>query len=313
MTSFNLTKLQVAYAPKQTELFPPLPKKEAAPAPSARAIPSAALPDDSLELLSLDFNLQAQHQPSPVPQAPTLQFSDSLDPLEAKPIEKPAEIEIQTAGKVSREQRALSVAYQVGRQFGWSREDILVLQPIFTQHGWSATRRYIETLIEQGATAPEIEAAYHCRRYWVDNPGFWEVAEFSTSYGRRRGNTSNSISWQICLCIIRMFDGQPDPLEVENLLDTVFDRWVHSRRLTSSYPSFMSYIRELANTKTADEVFADCCLNEQMPEYQTSLTEWEQPITSAAQHFLELHGHMPDYWYNNQTLPVRMKTNWPSY
>ena len=139
--------------------------------------------------------------------------------------------------RLTRAERALQVAMNVGTEFGWDRAGIKLLAIIFDRYWWSASQVAIRRELASGMTPHELVLAEDVRQIWYQHPEFWSASGASGEIVQRY----SLISWPTALSLIRSFKGYPQAEEVESLLNEYFEKWYDSDRLQRRFPGFYSF------------------------------------------------------------------------
>lgn len=139
--------------------------------------------------------------------------------------------------RLTRAERALQVAMNVGNEFSWDRKGIKLLAIIFDRYWWSASQVAIRREIAAGMTPQELMLAEEVRQIWYQHPEFWSASGTFGEIDQRY----TLISWPTALSLIRSFKGYPQPEEIESLLSSCFERWQDSMGLQRRFPGFYSF------------------------------------------------------------------------
>jgi len=156
-----------------------------------------------------------------------------------------SEEEIQTGGKLSREQRALQVAIDILEYSGWDNKHSVLLQQIFFENGWSAAKTAVKNLIDRGVTPEELYLARKIKRFWMGNERYW------TTFHRIKNNACSkqahdgykNMSWPESIRIINCFPSLPDIEEIYKLIDDTFEFWYSNQRLRNSFKAFLKFLK----------------------------------------------------------------------
>lgn len=142
--------------------------------------------------------------------------------------------DVESSGPISKRQRALQVAIELGLKYGWDAEGVHLLAAVFERHLWSAARKAMERQLEAGLEPVELERAIEVRALWSSCPEFWQ---------RSNGYQQYNLSWPVALAAVRSFGSIPDVAEIEVLMWECFERWHHSWYRRTKYASFYDYLR----------------------------------------------------------------------
>ena len=166
------------------------------------------------------------------------QYTEDLSEFEETPsgIE---EQEVQTEGRLTREQRARQVAIEVGRPFGWDGKGMDLLTDVFIRYGWSATRKSIQRELENDLMPEELRLAAALREIWEEGGTY---SEAFIGYTDTRYTIYHALSWPMALSLVRLFGGVPDLAEIEVYISNKFEHWRHDWRLHRQFPVFLSYL-----------------------------------------------------------------------
>jgi len=167
------------------------------------------------------------------------QYAEELDEFEAQ-AHQFQEDDIQTDGKLSREQRAMQVAIEVGQRFEWDQDGIELLADVFIRYGWSATRKSIETAFEDDLSPEELLLAMEVRELWQESGVFANACIAISS--TRPWAAYNVLSWPMALALVRLFAGVPDLDEIELYLNRRLDLWRENASLFRRFPVFSGYL-----------------------------------------------------------------------
>lgn len=139
--------------------------------------------------------------------------------------------------RLTRAERALQIAMEVGDEFDWDRKGIKLLAIIFDRYWWSASKEAIRREIAAGMTPQELMLAEEVRQIWYQHPEFWSASGAFGEIAQRY----TLISWPTALSLIRSFKGYPQSEEVESLLSSCFERWQDSVGLQRRFQGFYTY------------------------------------------------------------------------
>jgi hypothetical protein len=156
-----------------------------------------------------------------------------LHDVDEEPGREELEREIQTEGPVSRKQRALQQATELGTQYGWETPEIAILARAFEKYWWSAAKVSMVRELEAGMLPDELDLALTAREIWNDHD------EFAVNLG---GYSFPALSWPLALRIVRSFHSYPDSGEIEIFLNDAFLQWQADISLTRRHPSFHDYL-----------------------------------------------------------------------
>ncbi|WPL16973.1 hypothetical protein Thiowin_01955 [Thiorhodovibrio winogradskyi] len=146
---------------------------------------------------------------------------------------------------VTRAMRARQVAVEVLMECDWPSSAVDLLQQVFMENGWSATRVAVEREIDKGLLPQELELAMDLRHFWLESPCFW------TTYQWIKSNTPcmysaaayRHISWAQALRIVRCFPAIPDVEEIIILIEDSYDRWYSDDELRRIFKSFLEFLK----------------------------------------------------------------------
>jgi hypothetical protein len=209
--------------------------------------------DDVAEVLT-DEALLALGIGAPPPGPPTPEFVPDEDvyvqaeALEERPTRDDLTQEVQRGGRLTRAERALQVAVEVGRPYGWERDGIDLLAQTFERYWWSSARRSIERELAAGMTVGELALALDVRQLWTERP------EFSIDFGpvirwhawyRARSETRPSyrtLGWPTTLAVVRTVGEGASIDEVACFLDELYEHWYETDHLHYEFNAFESYV-----------------------------------------------------------------------
>lgn len=145
---------------------------------------------------------------------------------------------------VSREDRARQVAIEVLERVGWDRKYLFMLEDIFIESGWGATRIAIENQIYMGAVPEDIALAAHARSIWIGNEHLWTVFRMKSNATFMQAEAVyKNYSWADAMRLIRCFPSIPNETEIQAFIDEVFEEWYNSNRLRKQFKAFLKYFR----------------------------------------------------------------------
>ena len=168
---------------------------------------------------------------------------DDLDAYNAT-VQEQADLVV-SAGKLSREQRAKQVAIEVTSKFELDREFLPLLQTIFFENGWGASRVAIERELTRGTLQDELALAREVRHFWRQSDRYWITFRglYSNSISLQTEATYKNMSWAEALRLVACFQGLPSPEEIEDLIEETFLLWYESKRLRRSFPVFFKFLK----------------------------------------------------------------------
>lgn len=150
--------------------------------------------------------------------------------------------QVRSQGHVSREQRALQQAIELGQEFGWDQDGIEILAEVFVRHWWSAAKESMRRELRAGMQPEEPRLALEVRAVWAAHP------EFATDFGRpsrhdhRASAVYRVLSWPLALALVRSTRGYPDIDYLEHMLCELFDHWYTHTSLRRRIPVFNTYL-----------------------------------------------------------------------
>lgn len=148
--------------------------------------------------------------------------------------------------RVTRSERAIQIAVELGDSYGWDKEGIKLLAGILEEHGWSATKSSLERELQNGLKPEELELASAIREIWKEYPEFSTGLSYWGSHGDRSVSFSHRylhLSWPAALSLVRCFESYPDPAEIEELFLELYNRWISNLSFQAHFSSFYSYLR----------------------------------------------------------------------
>lgn len=147
-------------------------------------------------------------------------------------IKQACELDVDTDSELTKEERALQAAIDVGRHFDLDQSEIRMLAEIFEMNGWSACKVAVERELEDGKSVEELRLAADVKEIWQEHFEFY--SDSATHY--------RVLSWPAALSIIHSFDGYPSLEEVDLLLEQLYDHWYHDRVAKKINVLFGSYV-----------------------------------------------------------------------
>lgn len=169
---------------------------------------------------------------------------DNLDEFDEQAQRESIEL-LQAEDSITRERRARQVAADLLLGCGWQPSTIDLLQKIFIENGWGATRVAIQQEIENGLLPEELALARVIRLYWSESDHLW------TTYHRIKTNTPfmeaeasyRHMSWAEALRIVRCFPALPVVEEVIELIEDTYEWWYADRRLRRDFSTFLKFLK----------------------------------------------------------------------
>ncbi len=209
--------------------------------------------DDVAEALT-DEALLALGIGAPPPGPPTPEFVPDEDvyvqaeALEERPTRDDLTQEVQRGGRLTRAERALQVAVEVGRPYGWDRDGIDLLAQTFERYWWGSARRSIERELAAGMTVGELALALDVRQLWTERPEF--AIDFAPvihwhAWYRARSETRPSyrtLGWPTTLAVVRTVGEGASVDEVACFLDELYEHWYETDHLHYEFNAFESYV-----------------------------------------------------------------------
>lgn len=146
---------------------------------------------------------------------------------------------------VGRERRALQVATEVIANCDWHPCSIELLQKVFVENGWNATRVAIEREISKGMIPDELMLARAIRNYWFNNDRYWITFARIKSNALYMEATAAycNISWVDALRVIRCFPAIPAVEEVITLIEDLYEWWYADQSLCRSFKTFLRFLQ----------------------------------------------------------------------
>ncbi|PNU18599.1 hypothetical protein C2E25_16795 [Geothermobacter hydrogeniphilus] len=195
--------------------------------------------------------------------------------------------DVKSDGKISREERAWQVAYELGLSYGWDERGIALLQEVFVERGWQQARVAMEYLLETGMTPEQLLFAKELKESWEQR------TELMIAIHRKSSELSGYcylgekiLSWRVAIAIVRSFDGCSDFDEIDQFVNEAFDAWYSSGRLRRSYRTFLQYLRSVAKQ--------DYCFSANLLEAEPV---GEQHFDPADLSFSSLKDQLQDAYY----------------
>lgn len=145
--------------------------------------------------------------------------------------------EIQANGTLTRAERAMQVAIEVGLKYDWDKTEIELLALVFERHWWSSARRSMERELAAGLKPEELSLAIALREIWDNHPEFASCC--TTDY---IVHTYKILTWPLALALVRTWPSYPEPIEVEKFLETLFAEWYNHPSIYRSFKSFRDYL-----------------------------------------------------------------------
>lgn len=187
------------------------------------------VPETGTGFVESDLDLDASKDSDVVDWALLLDAENEFDPELTGLLD---ETEVETGGVLTDEERALQMAAFLGDQCELDNEEVSLIAEIFTVNGWSACKTAILRELAEGTTVEELYLASQVKELWKEHYEFYS------------GQVSNYrvLTWPTALCIIRSFDGYPDPEEVEQMLVRLHDHWRNDdiqRRISTTFNEYI--------------------------------------------------------------------------
>ncbi len=168
---------------------------------------------------------------------------DDLDDFEEDASRENEDQELAQTG-ITCAERARQVAIDVLNRVGWDREHLPVLETIFVESGWGASRIAIEDQVERGAVPEEIVLARQIRSIWFSNEHLWTCFRMKSNAPFMQAEAVyKNFSWADALRLIRCFPSIPDEAEIEAFIDDLYDEWYSHNRLRKHFKAFLKYLR----------------------------------------------------------------------
>ncbi len=145
---------------------------------------------------------------------------------------------------LGREDRARQVAAEVLNRAGWDPAHLPILQEVFLERGWAATRVAIEREIANGLQPEELALANQVKWYWEHHEKYWISFGYfgRTCLGEKSRAVYRCLGWPDALRIVRCFPSYPAIEEVYELIEEAFERWYDSKCLRSHFKTFLGFL-----------------------------------------------------------------------
>ncbi len=146
---------------------------------------------------------------------------------------------------VTRDQRARQIAVEVLAETDWKPVYIPLLQQIFIENGWSATRIAIEKAVQEGLIPEELELAREIRLLWAESEQYW-IGFYRIKTNAPFCQTDAAykhMSWQEAIRIVRCFPYVPDIEEIYTLIEESYEQWYKSGRLRCIFKAFFKFLK----------------------------------------------------------------------
>ena len=147
-------------------------------------------------------------------------------------------LDVEIGGSVTREDRALQAAMDIGDCFALAEKEIRTIAWIFSENGWSACKVAVTRELESGTTIADLQLAAEIKGVWQEHYEFYS------------GQSSNYriLSWPTALKLVNGFDGYPEVEEIEQLLIGIHSHWKNSSSQRRIFKSFneclIAYLNE---------------------------------------------------------------------
>ena len=192
------------------------------------------------------------------------ELSFDADEFEEVPDHTDWSREVRTDARVSRKQRALQEATQLGQEHAWDERGVELLAEVFERYFWSSAKASMRRELEKGMTPEELEVALDLRDFWRGRTEFSIDLGYRRSDARLGADTSRAIyhvlSWPAALRLVRMANSISDKVEIEVFLDDLYREWYSSNSLRRHYPSFRVYLyRWLEYIETRSDLVGTWC------------------------------------------------------
>jgi hypothetical protein len=153
--------------------------------------------------------------------------------------------EVDTEGKITREQRASQIAQEVIQNTLWDDTHHPLLQQIFIENGWSAAKTAVYNLIDKGIGPDEMDLARQIKQFWAGNPRYWTTFHRIKVdvFGKQAHDGYKQMSWLEAVRIINCFDATPDAEEIYQFIDDLYEEWYWKNRLRRSFKAFFKYLK----------------------------------------------------------------------
>lgn len=155
------------------------------------------------------------------------------------------EEEVESQGKISREERARQVAAEVLEVSGWDALYLVLLQKIFMENGWSASRVAIDREVNKGLYPEELKLAREIRLLWSQNERYWitfQRIKYNAPF-QQAVDAYRHMSWPEALRIVRCFSSFPDIEEIYKFIEDSYDDWYCSDHLRRRFKIFFKYFK----------------------------------------------------------------------
>lgn len=176
-------------------------------------------------------------------------FSDEDDDLEDlddfDPDAAREDFEEVNLGRVSPFEKAKQIAASVIVETDWDISGLPLLQQIFFENGYSASRKAIIREIENGATLDELTIARELRVFWKGDERFWTAFNHIklNATGQQARAAYKNLSWAESFRIIRCFGNLPDLEEITEFLNELFEIWYSSIELMRCFKAFFKFLK----------------------------------------------------------------------
>lgn len=207
--------------------------------------------------------------------------------------------EVDTDARITRAQRALQVAIEVGNGFDLETKEIFQLAEIFAASGWSATKTSVIAALSSDVTFEELWMAWQIKNIWLEHPEFSMSVETLLKYpyladGRTSGKY-HVLSWPGAIRLLRAFPGLHDVEEVEVFLNDCFDHWYRRPKLWRSCRSFISYVDcRTGRPRGSLDIWPGHLFDDYHDDIQWGWVSGGTGVTTPAYKFLESKNLLPD-------------------
>jgi len=196
--------------------------------------------DDQEDEFEAFFGLTAAAEP---PDGEWDEFALNADDFDEAPTREDF-AEVQTAGRLTRRQRAKQQAIKLGEEFDWDEEGIALLTEVFDRYWWSQAKESMRRELQAGMRPEELALALELRDIWAGHP------EFAMDFSRLTENTLFSptsavyrnLSWPMALRLVRSTEGYPDVDCLEQFLCELFDEWYTHHTQLRRFKSFNLFL-----------------------------------------------------------------------
>lgn len=173
-----------------------------------------------------------------------LEGLDDFDEFASQVVEEPEDKDA-----ISRAQRARQIAVDVLAEADWEPRHLDLLQDIFIEKGWSATRRALEVAIKDGLTPEELSSAREVRQLWEDSDQYWITFHKikSNAASCQADAAYRHMSWLEAIRLVRSFPEVPGYEEVYDFIEESYDQWYQSKRLRRVFKAFFKFLRYRAS------------------------------------------------------------------